>query len=101
MMSARSFHIILTSNHKKTPIIDDVKSITTSSGIPLTAIDVSTKALATHFKYQSIVYLGVADLNILFEFASSSSEISLGFFSFNMFIYFFPVSNYLTVTFVT
>ena len=99
-MRALSFHIMLTTSHKPTPKIDDVKSTITSSGIPLTAIDVSIKALATHLRYQSIVYLGVADLNILLEFAISSLEISLGFFSFNIIVYLFPISNNLKVAFL-
>ena len=62
---------MLTINHRVTPKSDRLRSYITSDSIPRMAIAESTNALATHFKYQSNVYLGVADLKIRLEFFNS------------------------------
>ena len=92
--NALSFHSIDTQSHSATPIVDIIKSVDSKPATPLMDIAARINVEATHLTYQSMVYLGVADLNILLEFASSSLEISLGFFSFNIFVYLFPISNY-------
>ncbi len=71
IMSALSFHKILTTNHRDTPMVDPIKSYKTQPSLPLTDIALRMNTLATHLIYQSTVYLGVADFNIRFEFLSS------------------------------
>ena len=93
-INALSFHSIDTQSQSATPNVERIKSGCSKPGTPRIEIADKTNTDATHFTYQSSVYLGVADLNILLEFASSSLEISLGFFSFNIFVYLFPISNY-------
>ena len=93
-INALSFQSIDTTNQSVTPITDRIKSVNSKPVTPRIDIAPNIKTDATHFTYQSMVYLGVADLNILLEFASSSLEISLGFFSFNIMVYLFPISNY-------
>ena len=92
-INALSFHSIPTTNQPSIPIAWKIRL----DGKMLLLVNITPiikRKEATHLIYQSMVYLGVADLNILFEFASSSLEISLGFFSFNIIVYLFPVSNY-------
>jgi len=93
-IKALSFHSIDTQSQSATPNVESAKSVNSNPGTPRIEIADKTNTDATHLTYQSSVYLGVADLNILLEFASSSLEISLGFFSFNIMVYLFPVSNY-------
>ena len=92
--------MIDTQSHSATPQTDRTKSISSKPTTPRIDIADNINNDATHFTYQSMVYLGVADLNILLEFASSSSEISLGFLSFNIVIYFFPIPDNLSVAIV-
>ena len=67
-----SSHSAATTNQPITPIMEKLKSYTTKLSIPLIDIPVRRKTLAIHLIYQSVVYLGVADLNHLLEFFSSS-----------------------------
>ena len=70
-MSALSFHKKETHNHRDIPKAESDRSYMCSPSIPLMDIDDNTNADATHLIYQSKVYFGVADLNILLEFFNS------------------------------
>lgn len=61
-INARSFHIIDTHNQRAIPIIENPKSHICNPSIPRNDIAHKTNIDATHFTYQSKVYLGVADL---------------------------------------
>jgi hypothetical protein len=71
IIKARSFQRIDTMSHRNTPIVEEVKSNHANSVTPRIDMDIRMKKDATHFKYQSMVYLGVADLKILLEFSNS------------------------------
>ena len=58
---ALSFHNIDTHNHNDIPITDSPKSQNCKPSTPLNDIAANTNIDATHFIYQSRVYLGVAD----------------------------------------
>lgn len=90
---ARSFHKILTTNHRDIPIIDNTKSNNAMPSTPRSDIAPSTNILATHLIYQSKVYFGVADLNIRLLFSSSALLISF----FLVTEYFLPILLIFTV----
>ena len=65
---ARSHHNTDTTNHNVIPTIDNTKSYNAMPSTPRSDIAPSTNILAIHLIYQSGVYFGVADLNILLLF---------------------------------
>ena len=71
IINARSCHIMPTTNQPNVPVKDNTWSYKAKSGLALIAIADKRINDATHFIYQSIVYLGVALLNIRFEFSIS------------------------------
>jgi hypothetical protein len=71
-MSALSLHKKETISHKNMPIVDKIRSHNSNESTPLMDIAVRTNAEATHLTYQSVVYLGVADLYIRLLFSISS-----------------------------
>ena len=71
-MSALSLHKIETISHKNMPIVDRTRSHKSNESTPLIDIAERTNAEATHLTYQSVVYLGVADLYIRLLFFISS-----------------------------
>ena len=77
IINALSFHKIDTDSQPTMPASDSIKSQRARPSIPL--IDIPPKSMTEeiHLRYQSRVYLGVADLNILAEF-SISSGVNLG-----------------------
>ena len=83
MINALSFHRNDTINQRNIPTIDNCRSSNANSSTPRMDIAPNTKNDAIHLIYQSRVYLGVADLNILFDFSSSCRFILFfGFFPF-------------------
>lgn len=68
---ALSFQAIETNTQPDIPNIESPRSHICKPSSPLMDIAARIKIEATHFTYQSMVYLGVADLNILVLFLSS------------------------------
>ena len=71
-ISALSFQSTDTISHKNIPMTDKMRSYIWNPSTPRIDIATRTKTEATHLIYQSKVYLGVDDLNILLLFSISS-----------------------------